>query len=212
MTTNRPNRSYVLTFLLALTITLGAAGSTQADLILFTYQPSYTLKGVGDTAEIQVLLRQEGAPIIEPGNELISAAIAVAFDNPLGIAAVLADDDITPGGSFDSADAAAEATQAELAQVSLFGLTLPEPRLLGTFRFTAQSLGTTTIQVTDLDPSTADFSSVNNPNIDDLVQETTATITVVPEPSMRNMLAITFPVVGLLVHGLRRRRHRKIIA
>jgi hypothetical protein len=88
---------------------------------------------------------------------------------------------MTAGPAWTLFSAATTATNATLDETSLPGINnLSSPLLLGTFQFTGQSLGQTTIRVAAQGPG---FSFVTaGANIVDPTNVPMATITVVPEP------------------------------
>src|SRR4051794_13859442 len=89
---------------LGILLTLGLCPPSSAGIVLSFDQPSYSIGGVGGTVAVGVFVSQvPGGPQVGPGNELISGAIRLTFDDPEGIAGVATNADVIPGPAFDSA-------------------------------------------------------------------------------------------------------------
>ena len=179
----------------------GWPANASAELVLSFDQASYTISGIGSTVQVPVYLSQTpGGPQVGVGNELLTAGLTVSFDNPLSIASVLAVLDITPSPAFDSASAGVTTTRATLAETSLAGISnLSSPLLLGTFMFTGESLGTTSISAATLTPGPSFVTA--GANFLDPANIPTAVINVVPEPSsivLALLAAGTFGIAILL--------------
>jgi len=151
---------------------------------------------------------------------LLTAGIKVTFDNP-AVAAVLTTGDIQENPLFDDSELFAKAvtgTTAELdGAVDLSSPTVfptvsdPDRIWLGTFTFTGLALGSTTISVTDLDPTEfADEIITGSLNpLDALITPGSATLTVTPEPGS---IALSLLMIGAasVVTTYRRRRRRSV--
>lgn len=190
-------------------LALAQTTPASAGIVLSFDQISYAIGAPGGTVALSVFAAQTpGGPQVGPGNELITGAILVSFDDPAGIAAVAAAGDVTPGPLFDSGSAGVSPTDADLSLLSLAGLILPNPLLLGTFTFTGLAPGVTTIRVSDLDPLSLDFTTVNLDDLDAVLTGGTATITVadaaaVPEPA--TLVSAAIAALAGLGYSWRRR-------
>jgi len=177
---------------------------SSAGLVLSFDQSNYSIPGSGQTVVVSAMLSQiAGGPQVGPGNELLSAAIAITFNSPSGVAAVLSPSDITRGPVFDTASSSVTATSAILGETSLLGVgDLSNPLLIGTFRFTGLTEGAMPIQLASLGPG-ASFVTVGGATLDP-TNTATATIDTVPEPS-----TIVLASLALLISGLvwQRKRH-----
>jgi hypothetical protein len=168
------------------------SSQAMADLSLSFDQSSYSILVPGQTSLVSVYLTQTPGGIqIGPGNTLRTAAINLAFNSPSGIAAVLATTDITGNSVFDSSSASVSGSSASLGESSIAGIgDLSSPLLLGTFKLSGLSAGSTTIQVASLGPGPSFGTSQGN--FVDPQNIPTATVTVVPEPpsAILAMLAV----------------------
>jgi hypothetical protein len=185
---------------------LGWHPPAEAGFVLSFNASSYTISPSG-TAQVQVFLSQTpGGPQISSTNTLLTAAIAVSFNNPSGVTSVRSVADITANPAFDASSAGRSSTQATLSETSLLGLsTLPV--LLGTFTFSPVGVGTTQITVAPLPMS---FSASQSGVLPDPTSAT-ATVNVTPEPSSV-IVALTGSPVLLAGLVLRRRRRRPLVA
>ena len=170
-----------------------------AGLILDFDQSTYAIPGVGLTTSVNILVSQDDrGPQVGVGNELLSAGIELSY--PTGDrAAVLASLDVAFGPSWDGGGLAVLGTSGandvvDIVLTSLVGIAdLSSPLLLSTVTFTGLSVGSMPISVTQLDPTTADFITVNG-DILDPTNTATATIQVgagsVPEPGTLTLLSM----------------------
>jgi hypothetical protein len=206
----RPRISYLIVSLL---FTLTWARPASADLVLSFDSSSYTIPGVGDTTSVQVLVSQtSGGPQVGTGNELLTAGIELSFPT-LGSAIVASTSDVTPGPAWDSSSinltTSGPNTLVDLGLTSLLGISdLSTPLLLGTFVFTGQSPGMTSISVATITPG-ANFITANG-NILDPTNTGTATILVstptsIPEPNTLVICSLAGLTTGA---GWLRRRAR----
>jgi hypothetical protein len=182
------------------------APTAEAGLILTLNQSTYQIDLPGSIAVDVYVSQTPGGPQVGPGNELLTGAILVTFDNPSGIAAVQSPSDITPGSAWDASSASVSSTTASLALTSVLGIAdLSNPVLLGTFLFTGLAQGVTSITVAPLDPKSADFITKQG-DVLDPATDTGPRIVVrsaIPEPSSV-VLGLTATVV--VYAGLRTRR------
>jgi hypothetical protein len=162
---------------------LSAPRTAHGALVLSFSQTGYLIGDVGGSVDVPVYATQTvGGPQVATGNELLTAGVTVAYNNPSGVAAVLASSDVSAGSDWDSSSANALSATASLATTSLSGIAdLSSPLLLGTFHFTGLSLGTTTISVANLTPGPS-FVTIQG-NVLDPTNTATAVVQVVPEPS-----------------------------
>ena len=185
---------------------LGRPGEASATLFLSFDKPSYTIAtNVLPTVQVDVFLSQTaGGTQIAPGNALLSAAIAVSFSNPSGIATIVSVGNVGGGPAFDSSSVGLIGPKATLGETSLLGIgNLSSPLLLGVFTFTAQAQGTTTISVATLGPGPS-FGTVGGSFLDP-TNTATATITVVPEPATAMMVLSAAGTIGMVACWRRRR-------
>ncbi|HEX8201708.1 MAG TPA: hypothetical protein VF590_14595 [Isosphaeraceae bacterium] len=192
---------------LALALDLGSPAS--ASLVLSFDQASYSINNPGGSVAVGVYLAQvPGGPQVGPGNELISGAVRLTFADPAGVARVATDAAVIPGPAFDDASVLVSPTGVELSLLSLPGLTLPSPLLLGTFTFTALAPGVTTIRVTDLDRLSLDFTTTNLDDLDAALTGGTATISVAAVPEPATLVSASLGTLVGLGSCLRRWRRR----
>jgi hypothetical protein len=160
-------------------------GSAYANLQLSFDKVSYSALAGGPPTPVMVLLTQvPGGIQVGPGDGLISTGIALSFNTPAGVAAVLSPGDITPGPSFTlTSSKGVTPMQATLAWNSLspLGITdLSHPLLLGTFLLSGLSVNKTQIS---LDQITPGFSFATSQGQFLSVNTASASVTVLPEPS-----------------------------
>jgi hypothetical protein len=189
---------------IALALILSWPVRASADLLLSFGQATYTIPGIGSSVQVPVFVSQTlSGPQVGIGNELLTAAITVSFNNPSGIAAVLSPLDITPGPAFDASSGGVTFTQATLAETSISGISdLSSPLLLGTFKFTGQSYGMTTIDAMTLTPGPSFVTSGGN--FLDPTNVPTALVQVVPEPATYVLTCSAISTLGIV--GWRRRK------
>jgi hypothetical protein len=199
--TTQPRIGYLIASVL---LFMGWTRPAAADLILSFDQSNYTINGVGNTTAVQVFVSQTaGGPQVGPGNELLSAAIELTFPTT-GAATVLSTADVTGGPAWDSSNVQTSTSGAntlfDLGLLSLLGISdMSHPLLLGTFDFTGQSPGRTSISVATLGPGPS-FITVqgdvldptNTPNAEIIVQGQTA----VPEPSSLMLMCLGGVTLG----------------
>jgi hypothetical protein len=186
---------------------LGWPGRSSATLILSFDQSVYTITAANaHTVQVPVFLSQiAGGPQVGLGNELLTGGVVVSFNNPSGIAAILAHGDVTGGPAFDSSAVGLTLTTATLGETSLLGIgDLSHSLLLGTFKFTGLVNGATTISVASLGPGPS-FATAGG-NFLDPTNTATATINVVPEPSTIVMAGSALGMCGIA--GIWRRRRK----
>jgi hypothetical protein len=174
-----------------------------AGLLLSFDQSGYTINGVGNTTAVEVFVSQvPGGTQVGPGNELVSAAIELSFPTG-GTAAVLSTSDVTGGPAWDSSSVQTSTngsnTLFDLGLASLAGISdLSNPLLLGTFVFTGQSLGTTSISVATLGPGSS-FITVNGDVLDPTNvpgARISVVQTAIPEPSALVLMCIGGVALG----------------
>jgi hypothetical protein len=189
-----------------------------ADLVLSFDMSSYTINGVGNTTAVEVFVSQTSSgPQVGVGNELLSAGIELSFPTA-GTATVVSTADVTPNPAWDSSSVMTSTsgpnTLFDLGLTSLAGFSsLSPPLLLGTFTFTGQSLGTTSITVSSLGPGSSFITANPNEPVQDPSNTPGARITVissgkVPEPAGWMLMGIAAAGLGCL-DRLRRRPSAK---
>src|SRR5262249_6343894 len=145
---------------LILAFTLGILAGprpAEAGLILSFDASAYTINGVGNTTAVEVFVSQDSSGNqVGVGNELLSAGIELSFSTT-GSAVVLSSSDVTPNRAWDSSSVLFSTsggnTLVDLGLTSLAGFSsLSPPLLLGTFLFTGESIGITSISVSALGP------------------------------------------------------------
>jgi len=199
--------------LLAALMTMLVTRPAAADLLLSFDPTTYTIAGVGNTTEVKVLLSQvPGGPQVGPTNELLSAGITLSFATT-GAATVLSESDVTAGPDWFSTKVIRSPgdpnTLVELGLLSLSSISdLSSPLLLGTFKFTAQSEGATTISVASLSPGSSFITSGGNildpTNTANAQITVTSSTPVVPEPS--SLFIVSAAALTAAVVARRRRR------
>ncbi len=188
---------------IGLALILSWPARASAALLLSFDQATYTSPGIGASVQVPVYLSQTlGGPQVGIGNELLTAGITVSFNNPSGIASILSALDITPSPAFDSSSAGVTLTQATLGETSIAGIAdLSNPLLLGTFEFTGQALGVTTIDALSLTPGLSFVTSGGD--VLDPTNVPTALVQVVPEPASGILACSAIGALGII--GWRRR-------
>jgi hypothetical protein len=181
-----------------------------ATLVLLFDESTYTIPGVGKTTNVEVLVEQTaGGTQVSSTNPLLTAAVELSFPTS-GAAVVTSSADVTPNPAWSSSavnvKTSGSNTLIDLGLTSLAGFgSIPSTGLLlGTFTFTGESLGSTTISVSSETPGSSfgtpggDVSPTNTP---------TATINVVTavvaEPAGLTLLSISGSTLALV--WLRRR-------
>jgi hypothetical protein len=212
----------VLFFAWLVPVTFSHAGLVFEFAVGGAPKTSINIAGVGQTVDIQVYLRQTDGESILTEEGLSTAGIKVTFDNP-AVAAVSTVGDIHENPLFDDSILFAKAvtgTTAELNQAVDFSSQIVFPTLsdpdriwLGTFTFTGLALGSTTISVTDLDPTELAYEVITGEwtPLDDFITPGSATLTVTPEPGS---VALSLLMIGAasVVTSCRRRRRRSVQA
>jgi hypothetical protein len=169
---------------------------------------------LGGTVDVSVYLRETGGTVFH-GSGLIGAGVKVRFDNPpvpSNPAKIMTTSDVTNISNFElewSKSAKPESGYADLLLGTwnyVYGIEAAPGvyRIpLGKFRFSAGTvLGqVTNIRATDYDLSSADVvyydNELNPVELDGLLANATATITVIPEPGTLSLLLIA----GLSLSG-----------
>lgn len=171
---------------------------------------------VGGTVSIRVYLRDTtgGAPTLNANGGLGSAAVRVSYTNS-GVASVanLATDVVAavPPWEFGTTAGSVANTSAVLndtLDTSPTGVLPTGDRIfIGTFTFTANAEGTSNLTAADPNPGigfdTTHFS--NGANLDGMISNATATITVTPVPEPGTILGVA-AVVLWTGRAARRRR------
>lgn len=209
----------------ALLLAFGASPARGALLYsLAAEQSSYTAV-VGDTVDIRIYLVEtatdgEASQLMGTDAGLISAGFRLEYGST-DPAQVLADDDITPNGAFDSPFTLAKAAlpgSASLREDVDFGSPAAQgvgtgPGMvalwLGTFRFTVGAAGLTVVSIQDYDqdPQFVNFTTAAFVDLDPSIQAGRFTINatrpgVIPEPASLVMAATA--ALGLLQLAARR--------
>lgn len=200
-------------------VSLGLPCRSTAGIALSFDQSNYTISSPGGTATLEVYVQQTtplgtNEPTVDSSNGLVSGSVRLDVTNP-SIANVLDPvNDATPGPVWDSGagDASPYNGSPSLGVLSLLGIDLTNgPVLLGTFRFTGLSSGSTLVVSAVEDPSTQNFTDANGANLDSFVTGSSATITVLgttaaPEPS--TLVGGSLAAVMGLAFTYRRRARR----
>jgi hypothetical protein len=193
---------------------LGWPHQATADLILSFDAAAYTINGVGNTTAVEVFVSQNSfGNQVGVGNELLSAGIELSFATS-GSAVVLSSADVTANPAWDSSSVLLSTSGAntlvDLGLTSLLGFSsLSPPLLLGTFLFTGESSGTTSITVSALGPGPSFSTADPNLPVADPTNMPGSRITVqtsgfVPEPTGLVLMGIGGVTVGAF--GWLRRR------
>ncbi|HUT90109.1 MAG TPA: hypothetical protein VMY37_11470 [Thermoguttaceae bacterium] len=204
---------------------LSAAGIARAGFVFEFGQAGsspvsdFVITAVGDTVDVQVYLREFGSPGDILATELLfSSAVALTFD---GTIAKVQDEllDITPAPDFDVINFVSASTNEAALDVAAFlnPLVPPDPDnriLLGTFRFTGVSVGTTAIRVSDLTPGLDETNTGDFTPLDDLIGDGWGAIAVqggvVPEPTSLTLWG-SLAVCGLVALWRRGRRRKDAV-
>ena len=172
-------------------------GAATASLIMILDQSAYTTNVSGTVVVTVSVAQTSDGPQVTAGNELLTAAINVAFNSPSGIASVLSLSDIAGNPLFDAYTPLLSPTTATLGETSVAGISdLSVPLMLGTFTFTGLAPGSTTIQASAEGPGPS-FVTAGANNLDP-ANTATAIITVVPEPSTLVLGTFGFGLVSVL--------------
>jgi hypothetical protein len=216
-----------LRFLLpAVAAVLLLAGPTRAD---FTYQfadSSGTATNafsvtVGSTINIRVYLLQQGGSTNLSSNGLVDGGVALQYSSSSPHASISSASNITPNSAFggpnnNSLSTSSGTTSAVVQVHDNAGVFAPTSGtdanriLLGTFTFTGNTTGSTTINTAFPDANNPNNVDGANNNLDSMVHLPTAAISVVPEPSAMALCGIG--AVALGVGAWRRRRGKTPVA
>jgi hypothetical protein len=152
---------------------------------------NFSIAGVGGTADVRLYLLETDGQSSLRNTGLFSAEVRVSFNNPAGVAAVLAATDIARNPAFDQQlGTSTSAASAILNEQALSNPAVASPATdpnrvyLGTFHFTAQSAGSVTLTADS--PVTSGGTILNDfTDISSRISSTNATLTVspVPEPA-----------------------------
>ncbi len=177
--------------------------SASANLVLSFNQTSYSTR-IGGSVSVGVYITQvAGGSQVAVGNELVTGSIQLSFATT-GPATVLNTNQVTYGPLWDlgtsSVLSSGSNTLYNTSLLSVNGIAnLTSPVLLATYLFTATSVGTQTIRVSEQDPNSPDFITANG-NVIDPTNIPSATITVspavVPEPGSMILVVLGGLAVG----------------
>ena len=186
----------------ALCLAAAWSSSAAANLVLSFNQSSYSPR-LGGSVSVGVYVSQvAGGSQVTAGNELLSGSIQLAFATT-GPATVAGTGQVTTGPAWDAGTSSVlvsgSNTLFNTSVLSINGIAnLTAPLLLATYTFSATSIGTQTIQVSQQDPTSPDFITING-NIVDPTNTPSATITVspavVPEPS--SLILVTLGILAI---------------
>ena len=183
-------------------------------------QSSFTFDAtVTPTIDIRVYLVQTGGDTGLSASGLDSSGARLTYDAG-AVAKVQNATDITPNGSFDVANRSVTSTSAKLQEFQDTSAPVVAPTtgtdanriLVGTYKFTGLSVGTSLVVTADPDPTPGFNDNVlgDGTVLDGLIANNSAAITVtaVPEPGT---LALTgLFAAGLGAAGLRRLRRSPV--
>jgi hypothetical protein len=204
----------------ALLTLLLAGGSARADFIFRfadaggTPQTSFTINGAGGTVDVRVYLEETNGGTVLSTEKLGSAG--VRLDNSAtGVARVAAAGDVTGNPSFDDTDVVtvgpdfASLNDAVSANPPLS----PDANnriLIGTFRFTGQSVGQFTVTTRDPHPELGFDDTLTGADtaLDALIQNSGAVVTVVPEPGSLLLTGLAATAIAAVAY----RRSRRVKA
>ena len=176
---------------------------------------------LGGTVDVSIYLEETGGTVFRDSG-LIGAGVKVRFDNPpvpSNPAKIVTTADVTNISDFELEWAKSAEPEAGYADLLLgtwdyvYGMEVAPDvyRIpLGRFRFSAGTvLGeVTNIRATDYDPSSGDVvyydNELNPVELDVLLNDATATITVTPEPG--TLLLLVIAGLGLLNYAWCRRK------
>ncbi len=192
-----PRRCVISLFGFAL-VSLCCVQPASAGLILAFDQSTYTIPGVGLTTSVNILVSQDSTgPQVDANNALLSAGVELSYATG-DRAAVLTSLDVAFGPSWDGGftliNTSGSNDLVDIVLTSFAGIgDLSSPLLLGTVTFTGLSAGSMGISVSQLDPNSADFITVNS-DVLDPTNTATATIQVergtVPEPGSLTLFSV----------------------
>ncbi len=180
-------------------------------------QSSFVIAQVGGIVDIRVYLRQTAG---ELDGGLLSAGILVRFDDPNIAKVVNATSDIDYNVAFDdpgppvlsayvekSVDSDAAGLYEEI-DFDSFDYVFPvnDRILVGTFRFTGQSLGTTIIRLEDLSVGDEFVTGILDALDSDIDYSATASVTVTPEPGTLGLSLGLFAVAATFTSCRARRK------
>lgn len=198
----RPRIGYLIASLL---LFMSWSRPAAAGLILSFDKSAYTISGVGNTTAVEVFVSQNSSGNqVGVGNGLLSAGVEVTFATA-GAATVVSTGDVISNPAWHSSSVlitvSGPNTLVDLGLTSLAGFDdLSSPLLLGTFLFTGQFSGATTVEVTSLQPGPSFITANPNLPISDPANTPDALINVtsgaVPEPSGLVLLGIASLMLG----------------
>jgi hypothetical protein len=172
----------------------GGAVPARASLVLSFDSPSYAIANIGGTATVNVYVSQvAGGPSVGATNPLFTGGIELTF----ATAGAAIETSFTASPAWDSSSAGTAPsgpnTIVSLTTLSVSGIAnLTQPLLLGTFTFTGESLGSTTVTLSTITPG-VNFIDLNGDDLDP-TNKPTASIqvgpSVVPEPNSLALLAL----------------------
>jgi hypothetical protein len=198
-----------------------AANTAQAASYSYGFDQTNYNVSLGQTVDVLVYLQEAGGTVFRDSG-LIGSGVKAYFNDPpapSSPAQVLSDAAVTNISGFEQVWSKTAAPASGYAGLSLgtfnyvYGTeTAPnEYRIpLGRFTFTAGSVAgqVTHLRATDFDLTMDDTvyydQSLNPVSLDGVIQDATATISVVPEPSAITLLLIAgLSLLGYLWHGCR---------
>jgi hypothetical protein len=167
-------------------------------------QDDFVIGSVGQTVDVDVWLKQTDPDTLLTDEGLSFAGVKLTYGSP-GIAEVLSVDNIAPNPAFDDPiallkDVGSNDSALDMAVSDIFSPVFPQSSTpdriwLGTFTFTALSLGS--VQITAMDKPDVDNTLTGlGTALDSQIGSAQATISTVPEPTGLVLLAGLALVAG----------------
>jgi hypothetical protein len=171
--------------------------------------------GQGLTLDIRVYLLETNGGTILSTSGLSSAGVQLTGSN--SNAQVASASNITPNAAFDQNSKSVSGNAAILNESVLANPNVVAPTtgpdanriLIGTFTYTGNTVGTTSIATSDPHPTSADTVSGSGTTLDGMIFNATGTINVVAVPEPGSLILTGLAAAGIAAGAWRWRRRRQ---